>query len=103
VQAAERDEAAARSVQIGQPVGAIGVGDVDLDDNQVRDIVECQRLDMLVLDDRAIVRIEIGGERGKAERRKQRVLDRPEERTGRLGQRRQDELDAQRSGLYFAL
>ncbi len=38
-------------------------------------------------------RLQIRGERGKAERRKQRVLDGPPERAGCLRQRRQDHLD----------
>ena len=49
VQAAERDVRALAAVVIGNPIRAIGVGDVDLDDDQVRVIVEIERLDVLVL------------------------------------------------------
>ena len=52
---------------------------------------------VLVFELSAISGIEIGGERGEAKGRKERVLDRTEEWAGGLGQRRQDELDAQRA------
>ena len=101
VQAAERDERAAGAIVVREPVGAPRVGDVDLDDDEIGTVVEIERRDMLVLDDRLVVRSEIGGERGQTERRKERVLDRPPVRAGRFGQRRQDELDAQRSPLML--
>ena len=55
VQAAERDEHASRAVVVGERVGAARVGDVDLDDDEVRPIVGVERLDVLVLDRRLVV------------------------------------------------
>ena len=49
VQAAERDVGAARAIVIGDLVGAIRVGDVDLNDHQVGFVVEIELLDVLVL------------------------------------------------------
>ncbi len=44
-----------RPVMIGQLVGAVGRGDVDLDHHQVRLVVQVKRLDVLVLDHDVIV------------------------------------------------
>jgi hypothetical protein len=94
VQAAERDERSPRAVVIGETVGAVGVGDVDLDDDQVRTVVGVEPLDVLVDNHGVVVGRQIRGERGEAERREQRVLDRTPVRAGRFGQGREDELDA---------
>ena len=69
---------------IRELVGAIGVGDIDLNDYQIRPIIELQILDMFVLQRNVEIGIEIGGEGGEAERRKERVLDWTPVRTGRL-------------------
>ena len=103
VQSAERDERAARTVEVGQSVGAVRVRDVDLDHDEVRRIVERQRLDVLVLDHGAVVRGQVGGQRGEAERRKERVFDGTPERAGGFGQGRKDELDPERACHDFAL
>ena len=50
VQPAQRDVRALASIVIGDAIGAVGVGDVDLDDDQVRVIVQIERLDVLVLE-----------------------------------------------------
>jgi hypothetical protein len=67
-------------------------GDIRLQHDQVRGIhgSQIQSLHMLVVQFHLIVWIQIAGQRSQAQRRKQRVLDRPEQRTGRLGKRRQD-------------
>ena len=52
-------------------------------------------LDVFVDDDGVVVWREIGGERGEAERREQRVLDGTPVGIGGLGERGQDEFDAQ--------
>ena len=72
MQPAEHDEAAARAVAIGQAIGAVGVRDVDLDDDEVGRVVEGQGLHVLVFDHRLVVWIEIGGERRQAEGREKR-------------------------------
>ena len=102
VQAAERDEDAFRPVVVGDAVGAARVGDVDLDDDEVGRVVGVERRDVLVHQHRLVVGPEIGRERGQAERREQRVFDRTPVRAGGLGQRRQDELHAQRTGHRIA-
>ena len=71
--------------------------DVDLDHDQVGRVVEVERLDVLVLNLDLVVVVQVAGQRGQAERREQRVLDRPPERARRLGQRRQDHLDLHRA------
>ena len=56
VQAAEGDEAAAGAIAIRQAIGAIGVGDVDLDHHQVWRVVDpAKGLHVLVFDHRLIV------------------------------------------------
>ena len=90
VQPAERDVAAPGAVEVGDLVGPPSRGYVDLDDDQVRLIVQGQPLDMLVGDGHLIALIEVGGEGREPEGREERVLDRPEEGAGGLGQGRQD-------------
>ena len=93
VQAAERDVGALGAVVVGERVGAGGRGDVDLDDHQVRLVVQVEPLHMLVLERHLVVVIQIAGERRQAERREERVLDGPEEGAEGFGERRQDHLD----------
>ena len=91
VQPAERDEHAAGTVRVGQLVRAAGRGDVDLDHHEVGPVVvEVEPPHVLVPDPHLVVRAQVPGQRRQAQRREQRVFDRPEERAGRLGQRRQD-------------
>lgn len=102
VEAAQRDEDAFVPVPVGESVSAARVRDVDLDDDEVGRVVGVERRDVLVHQHRLVLRPEIGRERGKAERREQGVLDRTPVRAGGLGQRRQDELHAQRTGHRVA-
>jgi hypothetical protein len=92
VQAAEGDEDASGAVVVREPIGAVGVGDVDLNQDEVGPVVDSQRLDVLIDDRGVIVWIEEGGERGQAKGREEGVLDRPPVGAGRLGERRQDQL-----------
>lgn len=55
VQPAECDEAALGAIVIGQRIGAIGVGDIDLDDDEIGRVVGAQQLDMIVDQLRLIV------------------------------------------------
>jgi hypothetical protein len=91
VKAPEGDEAASRAVGVRDRVGAKGIGDVDLDDDQVRGVLDRQALDVLVNDRGLVVVVQIGGQCCEAERREQRVLDRPPVRARRFGQGGQDE------------
>jgi hypothetical protein len=97
MQSAQRDEDAFATVGVGQCVGAPRVRDVDLDDDEVWAVVVSTRSTCSSTIDGLVVVTQVGSERGEAERRKQRVLDRTPERTGRFSQRRQDELHAKAS------
>ncbi len=94
VEASEHDVGSPRPIVVGDPVGAVGVGDVDLDDDEVRVIVEIEPLDVLVLEDDFEVGIEIGREGRQAQGREQGVLDRAPEGTRRFRQGGEDEFDA---------
>jgi hypothetical protein len=97
VQTAQRDDDASSAVGVGEAVGALRAGDVDLDDDEIGCVVLADRRDVLVLDDGLVVGREVRGQHRQSQRRKERILDRPPVRTGGFGQRRQDELDAKRS------
>ena len=103
VQTSERDEGTLGAIVIGQPVGAPRVRDVDLDDYEIRPIVSGQRLDVLVDDLGLVVRPQVRGKRGEAERREERVPDWPPEGAGGLRQRREDELDAEDTCHAYSL
>ena len=96
VQPAEADVGAPGAVVVGVAVGAPGRGDVRLDDDEVGLVVEAQGLDVLVLQVDLVVRVQVAGQGGEAERREERVLDRAPVAAvgGRLG--RADHLDAER-------
>jgi len=91
VQPAHRHEHTPPAVPVGELVRAPSGRDVRLDDHQVGSVVlDVEALDVLVEDPHLVVVAQIAGQRGEAERRKQRVLDGPEERALRLRQRGQD-------------
>ena len=92
MQAAQRNEDTLGPIRIGHRIRALRVGDVDLNDDQVRMVVGVYAADVFVNDDRLIVGTEIRGERGQAKRRKQRVFDRTPIGARGFGERRQDEL-----------
>ena len=85
-----------RAVVIRDAIGAVRGGDVDLNDDEVRRVVQVERLHVLVLNLHVVVIAQIRGQRREAERREQRVLDGTPERARRLRQRRQDHLDLHR-------
>ena len=84
VQPAHRHECAPGPVVVGDAIGAIGVRDVGLDEHEIRPVVEVELLHMLVHEHRFVVRVEKRGQRGEAERRKQRVLNGTPVGAGRL-------------------
>jgi hypothetical protein len=102
VQAAEGDEDAFRAIAIGERVGAFGVGDVDLDGDEIGSIVRVERGDVLVDDHGVIIGSQIRRERREAEGREERVFDRPPIRACRFGQSGEDELHAHYIN-YFAI
>jgi hypothetical protein len=91
VQSAERHERSACAIRVGQPVRAAGVGDVDLNHHEIRPVVELQRRHVLVFEHGFVAGRQIRGQGGEAERRKERVLDGPPVRAGRLGEGGEDE------------
>ena len=93
VQPAQRHVRAFAAIMIGQCIGAIGRRDIHLNHHQIGFVVEAQFLDVLVLNLDLVVGTQITGERGQAQRRKQRILDRPPERAGGFGQCGQDHFD----------
>ena len=83
---------AARAVQVRQLVGPSRRGDVRLDHDQLRVVVEPDPLDVLVLESHLVVGVEVRRQRRQPQRREQRVLHRAEERARRLGERREHHL-----------
>ena len=55
MQAAETDKRSFGAIVVRELVGAIGVGDVDLNDDQVGRVIDFQRFHMFIHDDRAVV------------------------------------------------
>ena len=94
VEATEQYVGPARTIAVGDLVRPIGVGDVDLNDHEIRLVVEVDLLDVLILQRDLEVRIEVRSERSQAKGWKERVLDRPPSGTRGLRQRREDELHA---------
>jgi hypothetical protein len=66
VEATKADEGSAGAVVVGEAVGAVGVGDVDLNDDEVGVVVEGEGLNVLVMDFGVIVGGEVGSEGGEA-------------------------------------
>lgn len=95
VQSAQRHEAALRPVVVGDAIGAVCVGDVGLNDDEIWTVVRVERLDVLIDDHSFIVWRKVCGKRREAERREQGVLDRAPIGAGRFRERRKDELHAE--------
>ncbi len=72
VQAAQRDEDTLGAVGVGHRIRALRIGDVDLNDHQIRMVVGVHRADVFVNDPRLVVGTEIRGQRGQPEWGKQR-------------------------------
>ena len=98
VEPAERHETALRPIVVRDAIGTVRVGDVGLDDDEVGPVARVERLDVFVDDHGFIVWSQIGGERRKAERREQGVLDRAPIGAGRFRERRENELHAEPPG-----
>src|SRR5581483_3623153 len=97
MKSAERDVAPLAAIVVRDAIGPMSGRDIDLNHHQVRLVVEVEPFDVLILDVDLVVRIEVAGQRGEAEWGKQRVLDRPEERTGRFGERGKDHFHLHRA------
>src|SRR5688572_13936543 len=97
MQASEHDECTSTTIVVRKAIRAGGGRDVDLDDDEIWRIVQVEGLDMLVLELRFILSVQVRGERREAEGREQRVFDRPPQRAGRLGQSWKNQFDLHRS------
>jgi hypothetical protein len=97
MQSAEADKCSTFSIMVCELVGAVRIGDVDLDHHQIRRVVDSERLYVLVLDDSMVIRGQIRSKGRESQRREQRVLDRSPVRIGRLSQRGENELRFQRT------
>jgi hypothetical protein len=71
MQPSQADECILASIMVCDFVGAVGVGDVNLDHDEVGLITETQLLDMFVHNHRMVIGRQICGERGKAQGRKE--------------------------------
>src|SRR6185437_13901909 len=91
-QSAKADESPTFPIKVCESVGAVRIGDVNLDDHKIRAVVESEWLYVLVFDDGTVIRREICGQRGESEWRKERVLNRTPVRIGRFGQCGKNEL-----------
>jgi hypothetical protein len=96
VKPAHRHERAPGPVVVGDAIRAIRVRDVDLNQDEIRLVIKIKLLHVLVHEDSVVVRAEERRQRGKAERREQRVLDGTPIGAGCLRERGQNE-------LYFEL
>src|ERR1044071_4416007 len=92
MQPAQRDIRTTRAIVIRQLIRAIRIGDVHLNDNELRRILEIEHLDMLILQRDLNVRIEIRGKRSEPQGRKERGLDRPPIRARGFREGGEDEL-----------
>ncbi len=101
MQPAQADVSAFAPVMVGDLVGAVGGGDIDLDHHQVGLVVQVKGFHVLVLDADLILRVQITGQGCQAQGRKERILDRPPEWAGRFGQGRQDHLNFHRAFLLW--
>lgn len=95
VQTAHRNVGAERTEVVGDLVRPARRSDVRLHDQEIRRVQlrDGNPFDVFVDQYHFVVRAEISRERGKTQRREERVLDRAKQRTRRLGQGRQDHDD----------
>src|SRR5574341_997341 len=93
MQTAETYVGASGTVMVGNLIGAVGGGDINLYHNEVWLIIQAEGFDMLILKIDFVVRVEITRQRGKPQRGKQRVFDGAEEWTFRLSKRRKNHFD----------
>ena len=93
VQPAQAYIGALAMVMVRQAISAVGVGDVDLDDHQIRLVVQVERLDVLVLQGDLVIFIQITRQGSQPERREERIFDRSPEGAGGFGQSGQYQLD----------
>ncbi len=88
VQAPEGNVGTPAAVVIGKLVGAVSRGDVDLNRDKVRGVLQVERLDVLVFQRHLIVIAEVARQRRQTQGREERVLDGSPIWALGLGQRR---------------
>src|SRR5437899_6352233 len=98
MQAAEHNLGSAPAIVVGELVRPSSRRDVNLDYYEIGLVVQPQLFDVLITNRDVIVVAQVGGKRCEAERREERVFDRPKERARGFGKGRQDHLDSHRVG-----
>jgi len=97
MQPPETDMHPAGAVMVRDPVGPAGGGDVDLDGDQVRAVLQVERLHVLVADRGLVVGIEVTRQGGQSQGGEEAVLDGAPEGAPGLGERGQDQFDPHRA------
>ena len=87
MQSAQNDVGAPQAIHVSNCIGTICVGDVHLDHDKVRLIIQFEFLHVLILEVDLVVRRKVCSECGEAQWRKQGIFDGPPEGTLRLGKR----------------
>src|SRR5499426_4896971 len=100
MQASQANVRAAAAVMVGDFVRSLRGSDVNLNYNQIGLVVQIESFNVLVLQTDVVVIVEISGESGKPQRRKQGIFDRTPERAFGFGQRRQDHFDFHLDASY---
>src|SRR5262245_44611316 len=103
MQASQANVRATAAVMVGDLVRALRGSDVNLNYDQVGLVVQVEGFNVLVLQTDVVVIVEISGESGKPQRRKQGIFDRTPERAFGFGQRRQDHFDFHRDASCVSL
>src|SRR5262245_48262676 len=96
MQPSQANVRATAAVMIGDFVRAFRRSDVNLNDDQIRLVVEIERFDMLILQADIVIIVKVAGERGKPQWRKQRIFDRTPEWAFSFGERRQNHFEFHR-------
>src|SRR6266540_3693117 len=99
MQASQANVRAAAAVMVGDFVRSLRGSDVNLNYNQIGLVVQVEGFNVFVLQT-VVVIVEISGESGKPQRRKQGIFDRTPERAFGFGQRRQNHFDFHRDASY---
>jgi hypothetical protein len=94
VQSAEHDVRAALPVVIGNSIRPVSIRNVDLNNYEIRLIVQVKLFYVLILQRNFKIGVEVSRERGQSEGREQRVFNRSPKGTGGFGQSRQNQFDA---------
>src|ERR1700748_494862 len=91
VKSSQTHKSSSPTIAIRDLVRAMSIGDVDLDDYQVRRIIKLERFHMFIEDDCLVTRGKISSQCGQPQGRKQRISNGTPIRISRLCQGRKKE------------